>query len=574
MSTIMGTKIIATIGPASDSREKIELILERGASSLRINTAHIQPGYISRIAGIVDRINHSTGSFLSLLVDLKGPELRTGEFPDDGLELHRGTRYTIGSQEQECDISINYPDVVKRLRKGNTILLGDGRVTLRVSEVKGTCVEAIAKDSGRLRSRSRVNIPGINLDLGVVTQRDQQYLEESVNAGVDFFALSFVQAHSNVTVLRGMIEGLGSEAQVVAKIETRSGLDNISSIARVSDWIMVARGDLGVELKLHEVAMAQKHIIRESHRFGVPTIVATQMLESMVQNPVPTRAEVSDITNAIIDNADVLMLSEETAIGKYPGEAVSTLKDISGYVEKQVGNFPEPEGFEGNQVAYSIAKASKVVARSIDAAGIVCFTRTGSTARMISAVRPEVGIYAAVTSERLARRLSLLRNVSAFVVPEEFGELRALGEAIDYFHSEGVFRFGERFVVTSGSPYFLFGGTNDLRAVVVGSFVGRGYSFGKKVQGRFSKGEEGEIVIAGSQAEINIGKKTKAVIVKNNIDLDHIEQLTGEGITVVQRTRFFRLPEEGETLLIDPGTGVIVSNYVGDPSKGSMQPHA
>ncbi len=561
-----GTKIIATIGPSSDSREKIDLIRQRGAISLRINTAHIEPGYISKIAGTVNRINNQRGSFLSILVDLKGPELRTGDFPGNGLEINRGRTYVLGGQSHDCDISVNHPEIIGKLHKGNRLLLSDGRVSLKVKEAGGNTAKAEAMDNGSLRNRSRINIPGLELDLGVITNRDRKYISESVDSGVDFFALSFVQNQSNVTALREVLDEAGSDGQIVSKIETKTGLSNISSIAKVSDWIMVARGDLGVELKLHEVALAQKHIIREAHRYGVPTIVATQMLESMVQNPVPTRAEVSDVTNAIIDNADALMLSEETAIGRYPEEAVSSLRDISGYVEEHVGNFAEPEGFQGNQVAYSIAKASKVVASSIDADGIVCFTLTGSTARMISAVRPGTSIYAAVTNERLARRLSLLRNVTAFMVPAEFGELRTLGEAIDYFHEEGIFRFGQRLVVTSGSPYFLFGGTNDLRAVVVGNFVGRGYAFGRKVQGPCME-KDGDIVITGPQEETGRKNGIRAIITRNRLEYDIIERLAGERTTVVHRTRFFRTPQNGETLLIDPGTGVIVSSSVKKVSK-------
>ena len=554
-----GAKIVATVGPASDTEGVILKLLRNGVSTLRINTAHIDPGYIKKISEIVSKINAQEKSFMSVLVDLKGPELRTGEFQGGQKIIEQGKAYTIGSGS--CDIEVNYPDVMSGLSKGDDILLSDGRVRMSVVSSTGGKTTAKALTSATIRDRSRINVPGKILDLGVITERDRNFIDESISADVDFFALSFVQKKENVIELRRTLLGEKSSAHIVSKIETKSGLQNITGIARVSDWIMVARGDLGVELPLEEVTMAQKNIIVESHKFGVPTIVATQMLESMVNNSTPTRAEVSDITNAIMDNADALMLSEETAIGKYPVEAASYLNRVERYVESKVKDFPEPVEFLGNNVAFSIARAAKMVSESIAADGILVFTKTGSTARMISAVRPHCTIYSAVTDRTLARKLNLLKGVEPIMMPRDFEGTRSLNQVMDYVYQERTIKFGSRVVVTSGSPYFLFGGTTDMRVLTIGDYVGRGYATGRKVTGKYRADGTGEITVSGEFSSDLLGRKgTKAIIVMDRILADDIEVISKTGITVVQSARFVRDLKDNEEIMIDPGTGVIVSN--------------
>jgi pyruvate kinase len=554
-----GSKIVATVGPASDSESVITKLLHNGVSTLRINTAHIEAGYIKRISDTVTRINEDEKSFMSVLVDLKGPELRTGEFPGGQKIVEYGKVYTIGSEGS--DIAVNYPDVLTGLSKDDRILISDGRVSMSVISSNGRETSAKAMTAATIRDRSRINVPGKILDLGILTERDRSFIDESIANDVDFFALSFVQKKENVIDLRRTLLGEKSSAHIVSKIETKSGLQNISGIAKVSDWIMVARGDLGVELPLEEVTMAQKSIIIESHKFGVPTIVATQMLESMVNNSTPTRAEVSDITNAIMDNADALMLSEETAIGKYPVEAASYLNRVSRYVESRVKAFPEPVEFLGNNVAFSIAKAAKMVSDSISADGILVFTKTGSTARMISAVRPHSTIYAAVTDRSLARKLNLLKGMVPIMMQRSFESTRSLNQVMDYIYQENTIKFGSRVVVTSGSPYFLFGGTTDMRVLTIGDYVGRGYATGKKVTGKYMADGTGEIIVSERFSKNLLQRKeTKAMIIRERILADDIETISKTGITVVQSARFVRDLKDGEEIMIDPGTGVIVSN--------------
>lgn len=417
-------------------------------------------------------------------------------------------------------------------------------------------------DDGELRDRSRVNVPGKFLPIGNLTDRDISFLREGVESEVDMFALSFVQRKEDVELLEDKILEYGGDQFIVSKIETKNGFQGIRDIARVSDFIMVARGDLGVELPLKEVAMAQKKIIEESHKQGVPTIVATQMLESMVKSSSPTRAEVSDVTNAIMDNADALMLSEESSIGDFPDLAVKYLKDIAEFVESRDVPLPEPKEFLGNRVAYSIARAAKMISNEIDADAILAFTKSGNTAKMLSAVRPGVPILATVTSDRLANKLNLYRGVEPILLDgntENFDVMQALS----LIEKKTFLKKGDRVVITSGAPYFVFGGTNEVRVATVGNFVGRGYPSGKSVSGKiFTKtsGTGDILILEGSEVPADLQlKKLKAVIFTGNIPVKLKERIRENGATVLHNTKMAKDLVPGELVHIDGQTGVITT---------------
>ncbi len=555
------TKIIATLGPACSESKILQEMFKIGLSAVRINTAHISPGDVKRARRSVDSINALERTHVGLIVDLKGPELRTGEFKGGAYKVSKGKRYKLSSSSKGSDISLNNESVFRMIKENDVVLMSDGMVQFKTIESDGSSAVVLAVNGGTLRDRSRVNIPGRILDLGTVTNRDKLFIDEGIKAGVEFFALSFVQSRSNVLELQKMVLESGGNSEIVSKIETKSGLQNIKEIARSSAFVMVARGDLGVELPLEEVSLAQKKIIFESHNEGVPTIVATQILESMVNNTSPTRAEVSDVTNAIMDNVDALMLSEETAIGKNPVEAVKYLTEISEYVDPRALKFLEPRSFYGNKVAFSISMASKVIATEIDADGILVFTKSGNTAKMISQMRPRVPIYAAVTNGNLANKLNLLRGVTPIIVPTKFSKSNDLLSAIEYFNSTDFFSRKARLVVVSGAPYFLFGGTNDVRIVTMGKFLGRGYPSGKNVEGRITNeiGGKGEILIVNSDgSDFRVPKrKFKAVIFTNGISIEIREALISSGTTVLTNTSLITNLKEGHAVSIDGETGVI-----------------
>lgn len=553
------TKIVATIGPASFKRSLLKTMFRNNLSAIRINTAHIEPGYIQKVKTVVDEINSEIHKHVGIMVDLKGPELRTGVFKNGSLQVNRGKEYTVG---KGGDIEFNHDSALASLHEGDQILLSDGKIRMRVTKAIGGKISVKSRDSGALRDRSRVNIPGKFIELGTLTDRDISFMEEGIKTGVNFFAQSFVQRDQDVINLQKMISERGGNQYVISKIETRSGMQNLKGIVRNSDLVMVARGDLGVELPLREVSVAQKDIIKIAHKVGVPAIVATQMLESMVKSSSPTRAEISDVTNAILDNADAVMLSEETAIGDFPVAAVRYLRMISDYVESEREEMPEPAEFFGNPVAYSIAKASKVVSQEIRADAILAFTKTGNTAKMISAIRPHAPLIAAVESENVARKLNLYWGVEPTVLDSTNLEELDFNSILNVIVKNSSLKKGNRIVITSGAPYFVFGGTNEVRVATVGNFIGRGYPLGKSVDGKVTLKQSGKgdiLVVSGNTVSESVESRFRGIIFTEDISQKLKNELISKKITILYRTRLAGGIDEGQMVHIDGFTGVIIS---------------
>lgn len=548
------TRILATIGPACDNRDTIARMVESGLSGVRINTAHVDPSYVSTVRNLTDSVNSNKKSHIAILLDLKGPELRVGDLSED-LQIKEGRTYELS----ENGIPVNRETFFTSLKHGNRVVMSDGKIVFNVIEASSRSVKLKALTSGKLRKRARINVPGVKIDLGTLTERDLQFIAAGTKEDVDFYALSFVQSREDMWNLQNELISAGSSGKTVSKIETKRGYSDIRAIVHASDMVMVARGDLGVEMPLSEVAMAQKRIISEAHKQGIPAIVATQMLESMVENNSPTRAEVSDVTNAILDNCDVVMLSEETAIGKHPIEAVSYLAKISSYVEKEAISLPEPDEFFGNQIAFSVCKAAKVMSSEISSRYIVCFTKNGNTARMLSALRPASEIVAVVTTESLARKLNLVRGVSISMLPKDM-EKASLLDAMASLKPPRIFKQGEDLVVVSGAPYFLFGVTNDVRVVTMGEFIGRGYADGKSLKGiiKHSPDTAGDILISDNLT-FNPGSGTKAVVTTAQVPASLMEELRESNITIVSLAQFSRHPKDGEKVFVNGETGVIIS---------------
>ena len=553
------TKIVATIGPASFDESTIIKMADKGLSTIRINTAHIDPGYITDVSKMVYKINSEHNRKLGIMVDLKGPELRTGKFPGGTLNIDTGKTYTISDIDSvKSDISINYK-ISSYLDQDTVIAINDGRVRFNVVSLENGIIKAKSMDNGVIHDRSRVNIPGKYIELGVLTDRDKLFIEEGLKNNVNFYALSFVQSRENVYELQDYIFDKKGQGDIISKIETKSGYDSIESIVKVSDFIMVARGDLGVELPLKEVAMAQKRIINISHKYAVPTIVATQMLESMVNSDSPTRAEVSDVTNAILDDTDALMLSEETAMGKYPVEAVTYLYEISKYVESQFMSFPEPENFMVDPIAFSVAKGVKIMSSTIDVNSIIALTISGHTAKIISAIRPVNDIYAVVQSEWLARSLNLMKGVIPVVLPREYAQSENIYEIISKISPLANLKPGEKTIVVSGSPSFYLGGTNNIRVLSIGTFMGRGYPAGRSITGKIDidRSGQGNIIILDRYDSSIDFSKYDAAIIKSDVTNRIIDTFIQAGKTLVYNTEFVSEIKTGSTISIDADTGII-----------------
>ncbi len=549
-------RFISTLGPASFDYEKMEEMMTLGVATFRINTAHVEIDYISKVRKTIDEIkeNNDTEIIPSMLIDLKGPEIRMLTPLGENVQIIQDKEYQIYENGNE-NLVLNQKGILSTLSKGDTILVNDGRVTFSVLDNNEVYAKVLAINDGIIKNNSRVNIPGKILNLGSLTERDKEFINEGIKNEVEYFALSFVQESKNVDELREIIYEYGGDQFIISKIETSSGVNNIEGIIRSSDMIMIARGDLGVELPLKEVAVIQKRLIKKAHSFGVPSIVATQMLESMVNNETPTRAEVSDITNAILDNADILMLSEETAVGKYPVKAVEYLNDVVKFVESSIKDYETPDEFLGNKVAFSLAKSAKIISGDLES-DILVMTKSGNTVKMLSALRPIGKIYVVTPNESLERKMSLFNNVYPIHISDYSGNYE---DIIGRIKERGKFRKGKTFIVTSGEGYFIFGGTNDIRVEVVGEFVGRGYPNGESVEGKvtYDPNGEGDILISNSCEYLELHKMFKGIIFNCNPTNSVISSLLKETKCVLKLVSMKHNLEEGDNIFIDSRTGII-----------------
>jgi pyruvate kinase len=451
------TKIVATIGPASRAPAVLERLVLAGVNVLRLNFSHgthDQHLEVIRTARDVAARHHRP---LALLQDLSGPKIRTGEVEGGGIELRDGARVEITTDMSVVGtpplISTTYAALPRDVSPGDRILLDDGSLELEVVSVEGEHVVCTVKDGGPLGSHKGMNLPGVALSTPALTEKDRRDLAFGLQHGVDYVALSFVREAADVENLRAIVREHGEDTPIIAKIEKPEAVDDLDAILRVADGVMVARGDLGVELGTEDVPIAQKRIIAAANAAGRVVITATQMLESMIDNPRPTRAEASDVANAILDGTDAVMLSGESAVGRYPVETVETMARIADYTEEhgaRDGGRPSPHG-PGTAVTRSLARVAASVADELGCKMIVTFTESGTTARLVSGFRPRVPVVAITHDDRVYRRLALWWGVvplkSEFV--ENTDELLAAGE--ERLKARGLATKGDTILTLSGS---------------------------------------------------------------------------------------------------------------------------
>lgn len=465
------TKIVATVGPACDSEEKINALMEAGVDMFRLNFSHGDQAAKSTIIRIIRELSRRRARAVAILGDLQGPKIRTGLMQGGSLELVAGSEVTITTREllgSGDTIPTIYQGLPGDVVPGDRILLDDGLMELRVLGVAGQDVRCAVVSGGLLKDRKGINLPGAKVSAPALTEKDREDLHFCIVEQLDYVALSFVRQASDVLELKGILERHHSQLRVISKIEKPEAVIDFDAILQVSDGIMVARGDLGVEISPEKVPLIQKRIIRSCNEAGKPVITATQMLESMVYNPRPTRAEVSDVANAILDGTDAIMLSAETASGKYPIEAVSMMvqvaRDVEGdpQLKRQVFHpIPELDGFPC--LAEVIGQAACRVAEGVDAAAILAFTQTGSTAALVSKYRPSLPIFAVTPSREVRRRLALYAGVHSLRVDIEGdteAQIRAVEEAV---LATGWLKKGDVVVITMGSPLSSPGTTNLLK---------------------------------------------------------------------------------------------------------------
>ncbi|MCS6952059.1 MAG: pyruvate kinase [Bryobacterales bacterium] len=467
------TKIVATLGPASDTPEQIRRLMEAGADVFRLNASHGTREDHRRLAAAVRQASAELGVHAGLLLDLQGPKIRLGDFAGGGCVLQTGARFTIttepvlGTSERA---STSYTALPWDVRPGDRILLADGAVELRVLATDATAVHTEVVSGGPIGDRKGINLPGVPLSVPSLTEKDLADLELAQEPGVDIVALSFVRRPEDVRSLRDELARRGLDVPIVAKIEKPEAWHNLDAILAEANGVMVARGDLGVELELEKVPFIQKAIIERARTRGRYVITATQMLESMVDTPWPTRAEVSDVANAIYDGTDAVMLSEETSVGKYPVEAVRMMARIAAEADSTVRTRGLQEPPHGPNPSYAeiVADAAHQAAHNAGLSAIVVFTATGFSARLIARYRPRVPIYAFTPSDAVARRLSPVYGVRPILAPDvpSTDDMLALMDRV--LIERRLVRPGDGVVFVAGQPIGRAGTTNLLKLHRVG----------------------------------------------------------------------------------------------------------
>lgn len=485
---MLKTKIICTLGPACDETETMRELLRNGMSAARMNFSHgTHEEHLERLTKF-KALRDELGLHTALLLDTKGPEIRIGTFGQKRVELLPGQQFTLSTRETPGDstrVWVSYDALPGDVMAGQSILIDDGLVELRVLETKETEIVCAVVNGGELSDRKSVNIPGAKINLPAITAQDEQDILFAIEHEFDYIAISFVRKASDVLDVRSVLEhNHGNRIKLISKIENREGIDNIDEILRVSDGIMIARGDLGVEIPFEEIPALQKLLIKKTYKSGKPVITATQMLDSMIRNPRPTRAEATDVANAIYDGTSAIMLSGETASGKHPAEALRTMVKIAEATEQSIhywNRFVSDSFDMPPTVTNAISYACCSSAMNLGARAILTVTKSGKTARMLSRFRPNCPIIAATTDEVTLRQLMLSWGVEPTSVKEVLSTDDLFRVAVDGALREGMVARGDLVVITAGVPVGISGTTNILKIETVGDILisGKGLGSGK-----------------------------------------------------------------------------------------------
>lgn len=470
------TKIIATLGPASCSIKMIEKLVEQGVNIFRINASHGDLSEVQKLIKRIRTVENKIDSFLGVLIDLQGPKIRIGEFENGFIEIHQGDEIVFttesGIEGTKKIVPVQYKKFHLEVKPGNRVLLDDGNLLVIVKEVSGKRVTVEVKKGGTLSNHKGLNLPEASISQSPITKKDKEDLSYSLKCGVDFVALSFVKDGSNIRALRALIKKGNSNAKIIAKVERHEAINNLDEIIKESDGIMVARGDMGVEISFERVPIVQKDILRRCSKVGKPVIIATQMMESMIHHHRPTRAEVSDISNGVSYYSDALMLSAETAVGTYPAESVGAmartalLMEEYQYKNHKILPWWAPPG-EITPVTHGITYATNQLAESLNASAIIVFTMTGETARHVAKPRPNIPIFAFTADINVARQLTIIRNVNPFLMKDVKDLIRPLRYIFDFLKKKGFIQINDRVILTSGLPLNSTGNTNMIRVETV-----------------------------------------------------------------------------------------------------------
>ena len=571
------TKIVCTLGPVSQSEETLTKLIENGLNVCRFNFSHGSHEEHKERMDIVKKVRDELKKPVAILLDTKGPEIRTGNFADPEVFLEEGSKFiitmadVIGNKEM-CTVS--YKGLAEDVVEGDTILIDDGLVGLKVENVVGEEIHCVVENSGIVKNHKGVNVPGVKINLPALTPKDISDIEFGITQGIDFIAASFVRKASDVLAIREVLENNNAtDIQIISKIENQEGVDNLDEILQVSDGLMVARGDLGVEIPTEDIPIVQKQMIKKCNALGKPVITATQMLDSMIRNPRPTRAEVTDVANAIYDGTDAIMLSGETAAGKYPVEAVKVMPAIAKRIEETLDydTILRSKGLNNTNVTDAISYATCTTAKSLTASGIVTSTSSGYTARMVSKFRPKTPIIAATPNERTSRQLSLSWGVYTVMCEQAENTDDLIDNSIEASKNEGYIHEGELVVITTGVPTGVSGTTNLIKVQVISEEICQGIGIGRTtVEGlvRFVKSgqtcenfNEGDILVTTmTDKDMNPYIEKAAAIVTQEGGMTSHAAIVGINLgkpVIVSAESILSKGEDGELITVDTTRGAV-----------------
>lgn len=577
------TKVVCTIGPASESEEMLEKLMLAGMNVARLNFSHgTHPEHqvrIDRIRKVADKL----GLPIAIMLDTKGPEIRLGDFKDGQIEVEIGDTFTLTTRDLLGDktiVSVSHHGLASDVKVGDLILIDDGLIELEVREIKdGTDIICRVNNSGQMSNHKGVNVPNVKISLPAITEKDREDILFGIKNQVDFLAASFVRKKEDVFEIRRILEdNHGEYIQIIPKIENQEGIDNIDEILLASDGLMVARGDLGVEVPPQEIPLVQKMLIKKCYLAGKPVITATQMLDSMIRNPRPTRAEVTDVANAIIDGTSAIMLSGETAAGKYPEEAVKMMTSIARRIEESLDYdlmLDESVSLLENTTTNSISKSACVVARDLEAAAIVAATTSGATARALSKYRPKTKILAVTPCEKTVRKMALSWGVEPLLVPDFTSTDDLVNESLDLLVQAGMLEEGDLTVVTAGVPVGLSGSTNLLKVQTIATLILSGLGLGKR-------SGVGKVVVGNTEEELLSKFKQGDIIVCQSTDKDMVKFIEDASALIVEEGGYtshaaivglhLNIPTiigaKGATSILKDGDIVTVDTEAGSVYKG------
>lgn len=516
------TKIVCTIGPASERLDMLKQLIEAGCNVCRLNFSHGDYEEHGRRIRLIRQAAAETGRTVAILLDTKGPEIRTGSLKQPEVVLEAGRPIVLTSEQIEGDaarIHVTYEGLANDVEAGSTVLIDDGLIELEVERTSGAEIYCRVVNGGTLKSHKGVNVPGVSVKLPGITEKDAADIRFGIEQGVDFIAASFVRKANDVLEIRELLEQHGADIDIISKIENEEGVSNLEEIIEVSDGLMVARGDLGVEISAEEVPLVQKEIIALCNRANKPVITATQMLDSMERHPRPTRAEASDVANAIFDGTDAIMLSGETAAGKYPLEAVQTMVRIARRIEGALDyrkRLSEQRRQQQITITDSLSQAVAHTALDLGCQAIITSTQSGYTARMVSKYRPKADIIAVTPHEHVMRKLALVWGVTTVKGEEVASTDDMLRTAIESSVKSGYVAHGDLVVITAGVPVGQPGTTNLLKVHVVGDILLKGQGIGRETA-------FGQVVVAHTSADFEQKMKEGAILVTKGTDRDMME---------------------------------------------------